>query len=148
MLCCCTWVAGAKTQEYASKDGRFFFPLAGTVKNAHNPAPSSMLTLLAPDQKVMVVVTRVKPVSKSVQQLLQEVPHQTPWVIRASHAGKVGSQPAAVFFATQVLKPDPSKDTVIALVPAPFGLYVFQIHYPKTLKPADFEAWLVSVRWK
>ena len=130
-----------------SKDGRFTMALPEEYQTLDNPNPSSMLNLLCPTAKALVVVVRAKPEKKTPAQLIKIMPNEVPWKIASSKVGKVGNRPAAIFQASEVMKEYPNFKTVVGIVPASKGLYIFQIHYSQG-EPAVYEKWLSGVTWK
>ena len=130
-----------------SKDGSFTMSVPAEYQTMDNPNPSSMLNLLCPAAKALVVVTRSPSNGKTAAQLVKQVPKQVPWKISSSKLGKVGNRQAAIFQASQVMKEYPNFKSVVGIVPSAKGLYIFQVHYTQGTAP-EYEKWLQGVRWK
>jgi len=147
LLVLLTLAAVAAPTAFPSKDGAFTMAVPVESQKMDNPNPSSMLNLLCPATKALVVVTRGPGTNKSAAQLVKEIPGKVPWKISSSKVGKVGNRPAAIFLATQVMKEYPTFKSVVGIVPASKGLYIFQVHYTDGA-PTTYEKWLQGVKWK
>jgi hypothetical protein len=137
----------AKPAALTSKDGSFSFQPREAYKLVDNPSDSNQLSLIFPGSKSMVVITGNRPVQKTAAQLVKSLPGEAPWKVSSCRLGKVGNQPAAVLEATGVMKKMPNYQTVMAIVPSPKRMYVFQVHYAQG-KASTYEAWFRDVRWK
>lgn len=131
----------------ASKDGTFTMAIPEEYQTLDNPSPSSMLNLLCPTAKSLVVVVRSKPDKRTPAQLVKSLAKEVPWKISSGKVGKVGSRQAAIFQASEVMKEYPNFKTVVGLVPSTKGLYIFQIHYSQG-EPSVYEKWFSGVTWK
>lgn len=139
--------AFAAPHSALSKDGSFTMTVPVECQTLDNPSPSSMLNLLSPSAKALVVVTRGKSDGSTAAQLVKVIPKRVPWKISSARLGKVGDRQAAVFEASQVMKEYPTFKTVIGIVPVSKQLYIFQVHFAQGSAPT-YEKWLTSVKWK
>lgn len=137
----------AAPNSATSKDGSFTMTVPVEFQTLDNPNPTSMLNLLSPTARALVVVTRNTSDGSTAAQLVKVIPKRMPWKISSSKVGKVGGRQAAMFEASQVMKEYPNFKTVIGMVPISKQLYIFQIHYAQGQAPT-YEKWLTGVKWK